>query len=94
MMKRAPCFMSLDTDCKSKLYCCWLLSFVFTYYRERHGILSDVTFQRLSGTAVLLDFLELPSQLFEHWLSQPQILKEYVRLLTKFRDNYVTLKPI
>lgn len=44
----------------------------------RHGLLSDVTYQRLSGTSVLLDFVELPSQLFEHWLAQPVILKSYV----------------
>ncbi|HEX6361319.1 MAG TPA: M3 family metallopeptidase [Albitalea sp.] len=44
-----------------------------------HGLLSDVTYERLSGTNVLRDFVELPSQLFEHWLSQPAVLKRHAR---------------
>jgi peptidyl-dipeptidase Dcp len=44
-----------------------------------HGLLSDVTYERLSGTNVLRDFVELPSQLFEHWLSQPDVLKRHAR---------------
>jgi peptidyl-dipeptidase Dcp len=44
-----------------------------------HGLLSNVTYERLSGTNVLRDFVELPSQLFEHWLSQPQVLKRHAR---------------
>ncbi|HEX6706611.1 MAG TPA: M3 family metallopeptidase [Albitalea sp.] len=44
-----------------------------------HGLLSDVTYERLSGTNVLRDFVELPSQLFEHWLSEPQVLKRHAR---------------
>jgi peptidyl-dipeptidase Dcp len=44
-----------------------------------HGLLSDVTYERLSGTNVLRDFVELPSQLFEHWLSQPEVLKRHAR---------------
>ena len=35
-----------------------------------HGMLSDVTYERLSGTQVLRDFVELPSQLFEHWIDR------------------------
>ncbi|WP_210495806.1 M3 family metallopeptidase [Microvirga antarctica] len=42
-----------------------------------HGLLSDVTYPLLSGTSVSTDFVELPSQLFEHWLSQPEILRRY-----------------
>ncbi|MEM7461233.1 MAG: M3 family metallopeptidase [Pseudomonadota bacterium] len=42
-----------------------------------HGLLSDVTYPRISGTSVSRDFVELPSQLFEHWLTQPDILKKY-----------------
>jgi peptidyl-dipeptidase Dcp len=42
-----------------------------------HGLLSDVRFPRLSGTNVAQDFVELPSQLFEHWLSEPQILERF-----------------
>lgn len=44
-----------------------------------HGMLSDVHFERLSGTKVLRDFVELPSQLFEHWLSEPEVLKRHAR---------------
>jgi peptidyl-dipeptidase Dcp len=44
-----------------------------------HGMLSDVTYERLSGTAVLRDFVELPSQLFEHWMSEPVVLKQHAR---------------
>jgi peptidyl-dipeptidase Dcp len=44
-----------------------------------HGMLSDVTYERLSGTSVLKDFVELPSQLFEHWLSEPAVLKRHAR---------------
>ena len=40
-----------------------------------HGLLSNVTYPSLSGTNVLRDFVELPSQLHEHWLSTPEVLK-------------------
>jgi len=42
-----------------------------------HGLLSDVTYPVISGTAVARDFVELPSQLYEHWLSEPEILSRY-----------------
>ncbi|SCY55672.1 M3 family metallopeptidase [Microvirga guangxiensis] len=42
-----------------------------------HGLLSNVTYPLLAGTAVSTDFVELPSQLYEHWLSQPEILRRY-----------------
>ena len=44
-----------------------------------HGLLSSVNYERLSGTSVLQDFVELPSQLFEHWLSEPEVLKRHAR---------------
>ncbi len=44
-----------------------------------HGLLSSVTFECVSGTNVLRDFVELPSQLFEHWLEQPEVLKRHAR---------------
>ena len=62
-----------------------LLSFddVRTLFHEfghgLHGLLSNVTYKRLSGLAVLRDFVELPSQLFEHWMSEPQVLKRHAR---------------
>jgi len=42
-----------------------------------HGMLSDVTYPSVSGTSVSRDFVELPSQLYEHWLTEPNILKTY-----------------
>ncbi len=44
-----------------------------------HGLLSNVTYPLLAGTAVSSDFVELPSQLYEHWLEVPEILKSYAR---------------
>ena len=44
-----------------------------------HGMLSNVTYPLLSGTAVPNDFVELPSQLYEHWLEVPEILQRYAR---------------
>jgi peptidyl-dipeptidase Dcp len=44
-----------------------------------HGMLSNVTYPLIAGTAVPSDFVELPSQLYEHWLEVPQILQEYAR---------------
>ena len=44
-----------------------------------HGLLSNVTYQQLSGTSVLRDYVELPSQLFEHWMSEPQVLRQHAR---------------
>jgi peptidyl-dipeptidase Dcp len=44
-----------------------------------HGLLSKVTYHRLAGTQVLRDFVELPSQLYEHWLSQPEVLAKHAR---------------
>ena len=44
-----------------------------------HGLLSDVTYPYLAGTSVDRDFVELPSQLFEHWLEQPAILQRFAR---------------
>jgi peptidyl-dipeptidase Dcp len=44
-----------------------------------HGLLSSVHFERLSGTNVLRDFVELPSQIFEHWLMQDEVLTEHAR---------------
>ncbi len=42
-----------------------------------HGMLSDVTYPTVSGTGVSRDFVELPSQRYEHWLTVPDILKTY-----------------
>ncbi|MGH6624315.1 MAG: M3 family metallopeptidase, partial [Burkholderiaceae bacterium] len=52
-----------------------------------HGLLSQVTYERLSGTRVLRDFVELPSQIFENWLMEPAVLKRHAR-------HVVTGEPI
>jgi peptidyl-dipeptidase Dcp len=52
-----------------------------------HGLLSNVTFESLAGTAVPRDFVELPSQIMEHWASEPEVLKSYAR-------HYKTGEPI
>ncbi len=44
-----------------------------------HGMLSNVTYAGLSGTSVPRDFVELPSQIMEHWAFQPEVLKLYAR---------------
>ncbi len=52
-----------------------------------HGLLSDVTYPSISGTAVARDFVELPSQLYEHWLMVPDVLK-------RFAVHHETDKPM
>jgi len=52
-----------------------------------HGINSNVTYPSLAGTAVLRDFVELPSQLFEHWLPTRE-------LLGRFALHYETGRPM
>ena len=52
-----------------------------------HGLLSNVTYPIISGTGVARDFVELPSQLFEHWLSQPEVL-------SKFAVHYKSGEPM
>jgi peptidyl-dipeptidase Dcp len=42
-----------------------------------HGMLSDVTYSSIAGTSVPRDFVEFPSQLYEHWLMQPDILRRF-----------------
>lgn len=42
-----------------------------------HGMLSDVTYPSIAGTSVSRDFVELPSQLFEHWLTAPEVLQRF-----------------
>ncbi len=42
-----------------------------------HQMLSNVTYESISGTNVARDFVELPSQLYEHWLEVPEVLAEF-----------------
>jgi peptidyl-dipeptidase Dcp len=52
-----------------------------------HGILSDVTYPLISGTRVAGDFVEFPSQLYEHWINEPEMLR-------RFALHYKTGEPI
>ena len=52
-----------------------------------HGLLSNVVYPSLSGTSVFTDFVELPSQLYEHWQEQPQVLRQFAR-------HYQTGEPL
>ena len=52
-----------------------------------HGLLTDCTYESLSGTDVATDFVELPSQIMENWASDPEVIKTYAR-------HYLTDEPI
>ena len=52
-----------------------------------HGLLSNVTYPAVSGTSVEKDFVELPSQLYEHWLTRPEVLGRFAR-------HYKTGRPV
>lgn len=52
-----------------------------------HGMLTDVTWPSVSGTSVSRDFVELPSQLYEHWLTVPDMLRKHA-------VHYRTGKPL
>ena len=62
-----------------------LLSFeeVETMFHEfghaLHGLLSECTYNTLSGTSVARDFVEMPSQVMENWASEPEMLKLYAK---------------
>jgi peptidyl-dipeptidase Dcp len=47
-----------------------------------HGLLSNVTYPRISGTSVVRDFVELPSQLYEHWLETAPVLERLTHFET------------
>jgi peptidyl-dipeptidase Dcp len=44
-----------------------------------HGLLSQVRYPGQSGTSVRRDFVELPSQIYEHWVALPETLRAYAR---------------
>lgn len=67
--KAEPCLLSFD-DARTLFH---------EFGHALHGLLSQVVFPRLSGTNVARDFVELPSQLYEHWLEQPEILTRFAR---------------
>ncbi|CAM3463058.1 M3 family metallopeptidase [Paracoccus nototheniae] len=65
----APAFLSWD-DARTLFH---------EFGHATHHILSDVTWPSISGTSVAQDFVELPSQLYEHWLEQPAVLDAHAR---------------
>ena len=75
--KSDPCLLSFDDA----------VTVFHEFGHALHGLLSQVRFPRLSGTNVARDFVELPSQLFEHWLEEPEVL-------TRFSRHHETGEPI
>jgi len=75
--KGSPCLLSFD-DAQTLFH---------EFGHALHQLLSNVTYEPLSGTSVPRDFVELPSQLYEHWLTVPDVLK-------KFALHYETKIPI
>lgn len=67
--KGDPCLLSYD-DARTLFH---------EFGHALHQMLSDVTYGFISGTSVARDFVELPSQLYEHWLEVPQVLEAHAR---------------
>lgn len=67
--KGDPCLLSYD-DARTLFH---------EFGHALHQMLSDVTYGYISGTSVARDFVELPSQLYEHWLEVPQVLEQHAR---------------
>lgn len=65
--KGEPCLLSYD-DARTLFH---------EFGHALHQMLSDVSFGFISGTSVARDFVELPSQLYEHWLEVPEVLERY-----------------
>ena len=62
-----PCLLSFD-DARTLFH---------EFGHALHGMLSDVTYPLLAGTRVSRDFVEFPSQLYEHWLERPEVLRQF-----------------
>ena len=75
--KGAPTLLSFD-DAKTLFH---------EFGHGLHTLLSEVRYRSQSGTAVRRDFVEFPSQVFEHWMSAPETLRRYAR-------HYQTGEPI
>jgi len=67
--KVTPCLLSYD-DARTLFH---------EFGHALHQMLSDVTYGFISGTSVARDFVELPSQLYEHWLEVPAVLEAHAR---------------
>lgn len=73
-------------------------TFLHEFGHALHGMLTDCTYESLSGTSVYRDFVELPSQLMENWASQKEFLDGFavhyqtgekipVELIQKIKDS-------
>ena len=62
-----PALLSLDE----------VLTLFHEFGHGLHGLLSECTYEALSGTNVATDFVELPSQIMENWVLEPEMLKIY-----------------
>lgn len=67
--KGEPCLLSYD-DARTLFH---------EFGHALHQMLSDVTYGFISGTNVARDFVELPSQLYEHWMEVPEVLEKHAR---------------
>jgi peptidyl-dipeptidase Dcp len=67
--KGDPCLLSYD-DARTLFH---------EFGHALHQMLSNVTYGFISGTSVARDFVELPSQLYEHWLEVPEVLEKHAR---------------
>ncbi|GAB0118493.1 M3 family metallopeptidase [Acidisoma sp. 7E03] len=67
--KAAPTLLSFD-DAETMFH---------EFGHALHGLLSRVRYPSQSGTSVRRDFVELPSQIYEHWWSLPETLRAYAR---------------
>ncbi|SEN72729.1 peptidyl-dipeptidase Dcp . Metallo peptidase. MEROPS family M03A [Gemmobacter aquatilis] len=67
--KGEPCLLSYD-DARTLFH---------EFGHALHQMLSDVTYGFISGTSVARDFVELPSQLYEHWMEVPEVLETHAR---------------
>ncbi|MEO4004294.1 M3 family metallopeptidase [Flavobacterium sp. CAU 1735] len=54
-------------------------TFFHEFGHALHGLLSNVNYQSMAGTAVPRDFVELPSQVMENWAAEPEVLKMYAK---------------
>ena len=75
--KGDPCLLSYD-DARTLFH---------EFGHALHQMLSDVTYGFISGTSVARDFVELPSQLYEHWLEVPGVLEAHAK-------HYLTGEPM
>lgn len=64
-----PCLLGLDE----------VRTLFHEFGHALHGLLTQCTYESLSGTNVKQDFVELPSQIMEHWATEPEVMKTFAR---------------